>query len=584
MIRNTALYKRVPIGAAKFSQAVMENPSIFGGMGLYDPVPSQSTYNTLDHDIIAFANLDRSGALHSVTLKGKAPVYAREIGDRVDKYTTLRIVSVTFRFKGGVFLSIDEVSRPAEGRVPSYQDILDAGGMIRTEYRHNVKKYVRRVRDSSTLDLAKRITRPLKNMLGAAFDRGDAPKELVDMYRKHKMGSIDLLYYMACPYSQMIVPENSRGSVLDIEPGFYRNPLVRKAVAAGDFRKVIEHRVGNVTKPVMRAAVKYSKACGTAKATEVVQQWVPDGRRSHEIHPDDGHYYPVSYSGVLLNMLMSEYQVPLEKAAEITGRICVGDAVSLNKYSFMPYESESQSMKQYVKVRDVFALLGKDRAINFLFNATMDDITHVGMYANDAARMYKEFDSVDKMKSDKARLRFPEGIKLRRSWKNLKELHDDISRQYTKIKAFESRKRTPWPNKIKGLHGRRVDDLRILLPRTTTRIAMWGTDQNHCVAGYADKMVEGSQLIFGVYKSRKLTYVGRLTLNKVRVNNEGRGVPLAIIDPTKPQPHGEVVDDGYYSMSEIRSKSNGKVDPEDLKKIYGILMEYGVEDLYEGRF
>lgn len=570
MKRDIPSYRRVPVGTVQFASAVMETiPSFHAGMNI---IPDAPAYSSHRHDMAMFANFNnKSGALHSITLKASSPLYIRSVGDRYDAddvFITIMIVSVTFRVAGGISFVMQETRKEKPKRYTP-GDIESAGGQIRQTTAVDIRTYIRRYMDSTAIEHAKRMVEGAKGTL----DKLRTHKELSVMFEGSKLEPYHKLFYLACPYSRMVAPTGAASAVISVAPWLYNDPRQRKAIRANDFKRVISLLTGNVTKPVMRAAIRHSKSVGEHKSVQTVQYYDVSGTSSMAVRPDAEVVYPALYDGEMFRYLIDKQGVPLEKAAEIAGRSSACNAATMSRYQVMPSLTDHMSSN----VSQLFEVIGRERATNFLFSASTADMREVGYYTYDMNRMYREFSDVSKLKTDKARERFPDGIKLRRSWKTLKELHDDISRQYTKIKVFESRKHIRWDVKLKDLHGSKVDNLRILLPRTTTKIAMWGMDQAHCVASHADGMARGECAIFGVYKDRKLTYVGNISITKWER-------PQAVLTESPEQierlNRGEVV----YRLSEIRSYNNGKVDKADLEKIYSVLMRHNVENLYMDRW
>jgi hypothetical protein len=105
---------------------------------------------------------------------------------------------------------------------------------------------------------------------------------------------------------------------------------------------------------------------------------------------------------------------------------------------------------------------------------------------------------------------FPQGIKIK-NWKTFKELHDDLSKQAAKLESLSHLKLLDWPKEIRSLHGLRLGEHKILLPRTSKTLVRWGNAQNHCVGSiYNRQMQEGKCVIAGVFISGELKYCIRI--------------------------------------------------------------------------
>jgi hypothetical protein len=522
--------------------------------------------------------------LVSITLLTDAPIMTNHSEDNI-YYINNLVNGMTFHKKGGITLYITE--RKSEKPDPA---IMVPGNQY--EFKRFTSKSVRRVRCAADLAIARRALGIFKGVLGIAIREDRLPNEIGYIHMKHpELKDGFELCMFACPYSQMVLDRDCAEPAILLHPSMYSNPRIRKATRDKDFKKFMAEWVGNTTKPVMRAAGASTAFTEVRETNNQVVGYVQDGIHAMMI-PKGKFCYPIVYDGDMLRILMKEFDVPLEKAAIINATLStVDDRAIQGSRSFYTNRYYGQDMtyggpgtekdQSFKPLRDFFKLVGKEQAINYLMNTTVDKLMKEEnlSWSCDALRMLNEFKDPSKFKSKKSKAMFPEGLKAKRSWKTIKELHDDISRNYTKLKAIESRKRITWPEELKGLHGARKDDIRILLPRTTVKITEWGKDQNHCVASYADRMVEGTEIIFGVYKGPKLTYVGRIH------RESWANGPLAITTQTPAQVHDLVEHKKVIlRFGELRSHSNKAVPKEDVDKVYSIMMQFKVEDLYEGRW
>lgn len=94
--------------------------------------------------------------------------------------------------------------------------------------------------------------------------------------------------------------------------------------------------------------------------------------------------------------------------------------------------------------------------------------------------------------------------------KNIKELHDKLSRDITIVKA-EKRKRPiplwPWEEALDGLE---FDGMKLIVPRNTLKLAEWGAELKNCIASYDYKAVDKIVLLVGIEKDGKITYAMEL--------------------------------------------------------------------------
>ena len=470
-------------------------------------------------------------SLVSVTLLTNAPITVNNTEDNI-YYIPNQIIGLTFHAKGGITMFLKE--KKSEKPDPA---VMIPGNQY--EFRRCTSISYKRVRSAADMAIVRRSLEIFKGVLGLAIREDRLPNEIGYIQMKHpELKDGFELCMFACPYSQMILPRDCAEPAILLHPALYSNPRIRKATRSKDFRKFMSEWVGNVTKPVMRAALACTTYTEIRETNNQVFGDVQDG--VHQLTIPKGKFcYPIVYDGDMLRILMNELGVPLEKAAVINATLSTVDdraiqgarAFYTNRYHGHEHGAgitkEDQSFKP---LRDFFKLVGKEQAINYLMGTTVEKLMKEEnlSWSCDSLRMMKEFSDPSKFTSRKSHALFPDGLKAKRSWKTIKELHDDISRNYTKLKAIESRKRITWPEELKGLHGARKDDIRILLPRSTVTITEWGKDQSHCVASYADRMVEGSEIIFGAYKGPKLTYVGR-------IRREQWSNPLAITTQTPQQ-------------------------------------------------
>lgn len=123
----------------------------------------------------------------------------------------------------------------------------------------------------------------------------------------------------------------------------------------------------------------------------------------------------------------------------------------------------------------------------------------------DAARMLTEYSEVSKIpKSLKSQ--YPEGLTVDFKFKTLKELHDKISTQYTIIKAEAAKKDIPVHPLYAKLDGRERNGLRLVVPRSTAPLALWGKQLHICVASYGDRAAGANTLLLGVEKEGEIKY------------------------------------------------------------------------------
>ena len=105
-------------------------------------------------------------------------------------------------------------------------------------------------------------------------------------------------------------------------------------------------------------------------------------------------------------------------------------------------------------------------------------------------------------------------IKIPSRWKNIKELHDNISRQYRDIDAAISNRDIEYtPEILELLDNIQVENLTIKIPKDTSDLAKWGKLMKNCIASMGDSAVKGNSIILGIYKDNFLTHNVQLNKN-----------------------------------------------------------------------
>lgn len=187
-------------------------------------------------------------------------------------------------------------------------------------------------------------------------------------------------------------------------------------------------------------------------------------------------------------------------------------------------------------------------------------------YIVDAARVLYDWDKKFKEGAfnEKQIRAFPKGIVINK-WQTFKELHDDISRQATRLELLNNVRFIPEQEELAGLHCAKIGEYRVLLPKTTSRLVRWSNQQKHCISTYADRAVRGDCVLGGVYKGSELLFCFRL----VREMSDKDLVALK----TLPKKAGEA----SWALVEARGVKNRQADPESVGALVQILQELGVK-------
>jgi PcfJ-like protein len=514
-------------------------------------MPQESAYQRATVEVIA--NIC-NGETKSITLHCSEPSsnYGRSAiyDDRVEQ---IAIKWITFHKRGGISYSGVKTS------VKSHQTFN------RPEY------FIRRYRNHDDFCHIFRLLNGWSGSLVPILDRSNCPLELKRIReRNSQLSIVQTLCYFACPFTQFSVQKDCFVTALAMEPGLYISPSVRKACRRGDFRAFMQAWIGNTTKPVMRMAIQHGIMTRTHETADDIGYYLQDGKLNLRDAFEGTVKGPIVYSKYIFEFLKNK-GFALEHTASITAMMgsihyCQA-AVPVAK----GYSTDHTCPEFWLNaIEDMIDLLGIERTKHFLLTGKERDYKDLHAYSRDCVGMMKQYGDPSKFTKKKSLELFPKGLTIKRSWKTFKELHDDMSRRFTKINAIESRKRLEFTEMAKKMHGMRAGDLRILVPRTTTKLTQWGKDQDHCIANYGQRMEKHECILFGVYRGKQLLYCGRVSDNP----------PLSNIDLARIKLTKEV---SFHKLQEIRSKGNKKVPPDDLRLVFDMLIELNVEALYADR-
>ena len=88
----------------------------------------------------------------------------------------------------------------------------------------------------------------------------------------------------------------------------------------------------------------------------------------------------------------------------------------------------------------------------------------------------------------------------------LKELHDKLSRDFTTVEAEREKRPIELYEWEEVLDGFEFEELKFVVAKSTTDLALWGGELKNCVASYGDKAANKRCTIVAVYKSGVLSY------------------------------------------------------------------------------
>jgi PcfJ-like protein len=127
----------------------------------------------------------------------------------------------------------------------------------------------------------------------------------------------------------------------------------------------------------------------------------------------------------------------------------------------------------------------------------LNDNGNYQSHLSDVVRQCNEYKSPSSI-PPKLRTEYPNGLELPKNWKTLKELHDKVSVEYSKIKAEDNNKPIEYTPEEFQLHGLKEGNIELILPSEGATLVAWGKDQSHCVASYADRAARKELMILGV--------------------------------------------------------------------------------------
>ncbi len=195
----------------------------------------------------------------------------------------------------------------------------------------------------------------------------------------------------------------------------------------------------------------------------------------------------------------------------------------------------------------------------------LKNLSEFSAYSKDTYDQYNEFKDWTNF-NDKAKEKGLEPIKLPSRWKNIKELHDNISRQYRDIKAAVSNSDIKYsPETWELLNEVRVEDMVIRLPIETAELSRWGKIMKNCIAGRGDDAAKGSSIILGVYKKNSLIYNIEISKTTMVVVEEPTDTPLAMIGTE--QKYAKTIKSDRYVLGQFRGIGNKNPDPKDKELI-----------------
>lgn len=148
-------------------------------------------------------------------------------------------------------------------------------------------------------------------------------------------------------------------------------------------------------------------------------------------------------------------------------------------------------------------------------------------YLRDAANQYFTYKNSEDL-PEKARELFPNGLQLPKKWKDTKELHDLISKDFNTIKQLGNWRRVKYDEFTSELNNIDFGDgWTSELPTDTVKITEYGRILKHCVASYADRCaVDNTTVILSINKNNNPIFT--LELQQVVKDLENKQVRYII--------------------------------------------------------
>lgn len=184
---------------------------------------------------------------------------------------------------------------------------------------------------------------------------------------------------------------------------------------------------------------------------------------------------------------------------QILPQVPHGDTTGIPIRTAMQYDNTAYLE---VAIKGLTSFMAPKKVISILVELMDSSKFH---FLQDALRMISEFSDVTKIPKT-LQGEFPTGLTIDFKFKTLKEMHDKISTQYTIIKSEASKKDIPVHPIYSLLDGREIQGLKLVVPRSTTPLAIWGKLLNICIASYGDKAARGDTLLLGVEKFGEIKY------------------------------------------------------------------------------
>ena len=185
--------------------------------------------------------------------------------------------------------------------------------------------------------------------------------------------------------------------------------------------------------------------------------------------------------------------------------------------------------------------------------------------ALDTYSQYQEFKDWTNF-TEKAKKKGLVPIKIPSRWKDIKELHDNISRQYRDIKAAVDNRDIKYSSRIlEALDRVEVGGMVIKIPKETAELSKWGQEMGNCIANKSKPAANGSSIILGIYRDEVLLYNAEISI----------GSPLKQSLTKEKLLSGEEKDYSIYNIREFKGRKNKAPDTKDRNTVVDYLISKG---------
>lgn len=275
-------------------------------------------------------------------------------------------------------------------------------------------------------------------------------------------------------------------------------------------------------------------------------------------------YFDIALNWDILNWAVAFKDISPEQAEKIF--ILINGKI--NKY-IPSYAGINKTNAEYIRI--ILKKIGPNKFINALKIQKCNDLDNNALALTDifeSARMLEKYNICKIQEFDRVKNIYPKGLVIDFKWKTFSELHNKLSVRSSRIEKLKSKKKIEWSKEIRNMHGIRYKNARILLPRTKISIIRWGESQKHCVASYADQMLNKKIILAAVYIDNKLLYTLRFT--------KSFDHPVSLSDHGIEMPTN--VETYKWSLTEFRGFQNKWPDPKDAAKVSAMIQALDLKE------